>query len=175
MIFSLIRTFILINLIATDVVNTHLVSIYSPKIMRLWRFSTFSLQAWIHGKCLSLENLTPEPLSLQDSTHFSLNFPQIYWKILGDTLKSEDSQVHFSQPQSFHQYLPLKSVSTEEEERQFCITQTDLTKSPWVRPTSMAGTNSRESRDLVPQQPQSERAQPSQRSSPFKLSKILFP
>lgn len=55
----------------------------------------------------------------ENSTHFSLNFSQIYWKILGGTLKSEDSRVHFSQPQWFYQYLPLKSVSTEEEDRQF--------------------------------------------------------
>ena len=32
LIFSLIRTCILINLIGTHVVNTHLVSIYSPKL-----------------------------------------------------------------------------------------------------------------------------------------------
>ena len=72
LIFSFIRTFILINIVATDVVTTHLVSSYSPKIMRLWRFSTFSLPAWIHSKCLSLENLTSEPLSLQETAHISV-------------------------------------------------------------------------------------------------------
>lgn len=105
-------------------------SIYSPKIEAL---TTLYILTWSLN---SQQMFQPGKFNTRatqlagNSRHFSLNFAQIYWKILGDTLKSEDSQVHFSQPQSFYQYLPLKSVSTEEEDRQFYITQTDLTKSP---------------------------------------------
>lgn len=114
---------------------------------------------------------------------WSLNFSLTYWKLLfPNILKTskwhfkiwKDSRVHFSQTQSSDQYLPLKLVSTEEEDSQSVSLRLTQPTVPSQIYQCGRGGNSW-SRDLTSQTTPRERAHSPKNLGSLKLSKILFP